>query len=667
MLRTRRPTKSRTLFLRLMMSLLLALCTAMASTPFTGNVSAQPGNPADQTTPATVTMGWRTLGVNDEMFLGPDSPTSVSVPALEGLRPARLLGTLQAPMNVDAGFIEITDANGALLASVPVPPEATAPPQTPLDVDISAAPVRSSSIGLTFTLRATDNRDSICGPLQQVDITGLSTVFTGNEAPASTVATFFPPVLEKVSIYAPSDADPAEQQAALTLVSTLTRLYHSQPLDVEVLSLPRGASPPPAGQLARAVLVESGGTAGLTVANPGSPEAHLRVSGRGDELTTQVGLLVNQLQALVQTPSARVDQAGAIPRIDGDTLTFEQLNLSGKTDVLRTGTLNVGIDRSALGGGRVGAVTVHLLADYTPVPTDDAASVVIRSNDRVLYRAALNDSGRLDATFDIQGRALTQNVSLSMALTYTPHQTCGPLIAPMTFQIDPQSTMSLRRGGPPQGGFSALPSEFSPSFMVAMDGSDPAQLSYAARTITAIARLTNRQLTPLVVDIATAVDSHSGALIVAKSSALADTTLDPPIGGDAQTVDIGLPNELRAQIGDGLGSVQVFADSARDRTVVLVTTTDNWRLVDPLFAYLDGLQGGWSELTGDVLAAGAAGVPTNVAVRDISPQAGAPAEAAARHTPWVPIAVALAALAAVAVVAAVVLGRRRRPPAADTR
>ncbi|MEH3138905.1 MAG: hypothetical protein PGN37_01745 [Mycobacterium kyogaense] len=607
-------------------------------------------------------MAWRTLGVSDGLYLGPDSPTTVTVPVPSGLQATRLQGTIAAPMNVDAGFLEITDGNGFLLADIPLPPAATAPPQTPLDVDIAPARVRASSMSLTFNLRATDNRDGFCGPLQQLALSGLSTVFTGAEAPATTVATFFPPVLERVNIYTPTDASTAEQQSVLTMVSTLTRLYHSQPLVVDVITQPRGTRPPPAGQFGRTVVVESGGRAGLTIEDPGADTVRLRVSGNGDELTTQVGLLVNQLQSLVQTPTARIDQAGPTSTPTGDTLTFEQLKITGKTDVLRTGSVTVGVDRSALGIGRVDGATVHLLADYTPVPSDDAASVIIRSNDRVLYRAALDNSGRLDATFDVAGTALTQYLGLDMALTYTPHQTCGPLIAPITFQVDPRSTLTLHRGGVPAGGFTSLPSEFSPSFMVAMDGTSPAQLVYAARTINAIARLTSQQLTPQVVDVKTAADSRSGALIVAKSSAVADTTLDPPIGGDANTVDIGLPTELRADVADGLGSIQVFGDQARDRTVVLISTTNDWRLVDPLLDYIDGLQGGWSALTGDVLAAGAAGVPTNVTVRAIG-DSGSDAQTAtsSEQKGWLPLAIAAGVLVIVVAVIAALLARRRRP------
>jgi hypothetical protein len=289
--------------------------------------------------------------------------------------------------------------------------------------------------------------------------------------------------------------------------------------------------------------------------------------------------------------------------------------MSGKTDVLRTSNFRVGTDRSALGNGRVDSVRVNLLADYTPVPKDDAASVVVRSKGVVVYRAPLDNAGVLNATFDLARPAFDQWINLDFALTYTPQESCGPLIAPITFQIDPRSTLTMHRGGPPLAGFGAVPSEFSPSFMVALDGSGANQLAYAARVVAAIATLTGSQLTPKVVDLKTAADGTTGALIVATSAAIAQTSLNPPVGGDGAQVSLGLPSELRAEINEGLGSVQVFADRPRDRSVVLVTTTDAWTLVDPLMSYIDGLDGGWSQLTGDVLAAGAAGVPTNIEVR----------------------------------------------------
>jgi hypothetical protein len=365
---------------------------------------------------------------------------------------------------------------------------------------------------------------------------------------------------------------------------------------------------------------------------------------------------------LAQTPASRVDQAGSEARLSGDTFTFSQLNLSGKTNVLRSSNLTVGVERSALGTGRVDSVQVHLLADYTPIPKDDAASVVIRSNGIVVYRSALDNSGVLDATFDLERPTFGQGINLEFALTYTPREACGPLTAPISFQVDPRSTLTVRRGGPPLDGFGAVPSEFSPGFMVALDGSSPNQLAYAARAVAAIARLTSTQLAPQVVDLDTAADADTGALIVASSKAIGQTNLNPPVGGEGTAVDLGLSTELRANINDGLGSIQAFADRPRNRSVVLVTTTDTWSLVDPLFDYIDGLDGGWSGLAGDVLAAGEARVPTNVAIRDSGNKFEPPSAPALPEslTQWIPIGVGVALVVAIAVVAAILWSRRRR-------
>lgn len=641
-------------------SVIFFFLPALLAGPVLGPAFAQPDEPA----PPDVTLTWSTLGLEAQTYLSPNSATSFAVPVPAGLKAVRMQGVMHAPVNIDGGFLEINDGAGRVLAAVDLPPATSDRAVTPLDVDISAARARGSTVDLSFTLRTRETGDRFCGPLQQLFISDLTAVFTGAESPATTVANFFPPVLEKVVAYAPSDADAAEQESVLTLASALTRLYHPAPLAISVETLNRGAAPPPAGQLTRAVVVERGGSAGIRVENPGSPGVYMRFSGDGDELSTQVSLLMDDLQKLVQTATARINQAGSNTAPDGDVLTFSQLGMSGKTDVLRTGRMTVGVDRASLGTGRVESVQVHLLADYTPVPRDDAASVVIRSDGAVVYRTALDNSGVLDATFDLQSQTFSQWVNLDFTFTYTPHEMCGPLIVPITFQVDPRSTLTMHRGGPPLEGFDAVPSEFSPGFMVALDGSSPNQLSYATRVVTAIARLTGQPLAPQVVELGVAADSDTGALIVARSAAIEETSLNPPIGGDGKAVDVGLHTELRADIEGGLGSIQAFADRPRNRSVVLVTTTDAWSLVDPLFAYIDGQDGGWSGLTGDVLAAGAAGVPTNVTIR---------AQADVYETPdshtmnrWVVVGAGVATAVAVLAVAAVVLSRRRHPAGART-
>lgn len=645
----------------LVCALLLVLLSTVAGS-VVGPAFAQPGD-AELTDPpagsgeASTTLAWPSLGVNPSLDLYPDSTSRVSVPLPAGLTAARLQGLILTPMNIAAGYLEISDGDGRLVTTVDLPPAASGGATTPFDVDISAVRADASSVDLAFTVRALDGADRVCGPVQRLRLTDLATVFTGAQPPITSIADFFSPVLERVTIYAPVDAGAAEQQAVLGLTSTLARLYNPLPLDIAVVSQPRGALPPPGGGLTRAIVVEAG-PPGLSVENSGTPDAYLRVSGEGDGLSNQLSLLVTKLQPVAQATTASVEQAGADAGLDGDTLTFSQLKVrEAETDVIRTGSLRVSIDRTTM-GARFDGVQVHLLADYTPVPDGDAASVVIRSQDIVVYRSSLDGSGVLDATFNLDSQMLDQQwITLDLALTYTPDQTCGPLITPIAFQIDPRSTLTLHRGGPPLGGFTAFPYEFSPNFVVALDGSGPDQLSYAARVVAAIARLTRAELMPQVVDLQAAAEADTGALIVANAEAVRQTPLNPPVAGDGSIVNFGLPTELRVDIDGGLGSIQAFADPPRNRSVVLVTTTGDWALVDPLFSRIDGVDGDWSQLTGDVLAAGLTGNPTNVAIRPAA-DIFEPTQPDTSN-PWLVAGIVGGVLALIAALVAALLMRRR--------
>lgn len=605
-------TSTRVLLALLQLLIVLTLASGVISAPAQAHSGRYPLDLPDGA--PGVTLSWSTLGLPRQVSLvSPNTNQDFTVPVPTGLNAIRLRGFINPPANLGPAYLEIDDVRGAFLATVGLPPSGV-PTPTPFDVDISAARVQDSGIGLSLTLRELDINNQYCGPLPQVTLSGLSVDFAGVEPAPTTLATFFPPVLERVTVYTPADADAAERQSALTLTSTLARLYAPQPVAITAVNQPRGAVPPQAVPLTRAVVVERG-TAGLEVVNPGRPDVYLRISGRGDELSNQVSLLDNRLQTLAQSVAARVEQAGSARVATGDTVTFAQLNLRGRASILRSGTLALGIDRSALGRGRVENARVQLRADYTPIDKADAASVVVRANDIVVYRSTLDSSGQLNATFDLDGQALGERIDLTFALTYSPHQGCGELISPMAFQIDPRSSITLRRGGPALEGFDALPSEFSPDFLVAFDGTSPDQLNYATRVIAQIARLTKTPLTPRVVDVKAAAEARKGALIVANSSSLKRTPLNPPLSGDGSSVTVDLPQPLRADIDRGLGSVQAFADPARDRTVVLITTTAAWNMVDPLLDYIDGLESGWPQLTGDVLAAGASGTPTELSIR----------------------------------------------------
>ncbi|GAB7066191.1 cellulose biosynthesis cyclic di-GMP-binding regulatory protein BcsB [Mycobacterium hodleri] len=637
--------------------LLAVLLTGTLTSPLTA--SADPLN-ADPATADELTMPWDDLGLNPSMTLtGANNNQDFTIPLQPGMSVRRLRGLIHAPVDFGAGFVEIDDTTGRFLATVDLPAVSPAQAVVPFDVDVSAAQPGPAGIGLSFTVREAPLPQELrCGRAEQVQLSDLAAVFAGNEPAPNTLAEFFPPILQGLTIYAPVDADQSEQQAALTLASVVARTYAPQKTAITVVKQRRGATPPPAPEFTRAVVIE-GGDAAIDVVNAGRADVYLKVTGRGDQLADQLSPVVNQLQSLLQVPTARVDEAGSRTESTSDELSFGQLNIAGESTVLRTSKLTVGVDRSALGQGRVDAVQVHLLANYTPVASLDSASLMVRANGHVVYTSPLNDSGHVDAVFDLPSDFLTQRINFEFDLTFSPRQLCSPTIAPLTFQLDPRSTLTMRRGGPALGGFSAVPSEFSPEFLVAFDGTNPGELDYAARTVADIARTSGTAMMPRVVDLESAADSTTGALILANAATIGKTSLQPPIGGESSSVRIDLSNQLRTDIEGGLGSIQAFADQPRNRTVILVTTSGPWSLVEPILDYVSRLPGGWSRLDGNVAAAGAAGVVDDLSI-DPGVSASAAPQGGASWPTWLAIGVGCVALAAVVAGAVVWRSRRRR-------
>ncbi|KUI32354.1 hypothetical protein AU195_08870 [Mycobacterium sp. IS-1496] len=615
--------------------------------------------PAAQADPAnTVVTGsgaagqirWESLGVAERMdLIGENQPADVSIPVPTGVRPNTLTGQVGSVVNVTDGRIEVMDGRDTILGSFPVPREAESKPFT---VNISGAQIVDGSATLRFVLRDRGPVADSCSQPPSLSLTQLGNSFSGPTPDPRTVSDFLPGYLDEIVIRVGPSPTPSEQQAALTLVAELTRLYRPMPVRIDIDT---SDAPPAKGTPGRRVIeISEGGKGSMAVRNPGTPAAVLAVGGSGEELVRQVDLFADRRFTLAQSDSAATLYATPNRTQSTDIKTFAQLGMTGEASVLGTTTLYAGFDVARFAVGPITDATVHLKARYTPVVGGEA-SVLIRSGTTVLATRRLDESGVLDLTGDIPAESITSNVGMALELRYVPDQECAPMNDRMTFALDPQSTVTVTPGLRNRGGFPVLPMAFTPDFDVAIDA--PGHLRYAAAAINLMGQQTGETLRPRVTTFDAAAASGTGLLVVGEGAELAAAGMTPPLlPGAPNTFGISGSPETEVDFSGPLGVLQVFTHNAR--TVLSISGTRDWALVDDAFDHIRGLPDRWASLTGDVVATGAAHQTVNLTVREggalVNEYPGDPWKW------WAVLSLATGAAVTIAAVVFVLMRRRRR-------
>ena len=605
-------------------------CSLAAVLALLGTVAPQPAAVADPYVEAVAdaavspAISWTQLGLADRMdIVGSNQAVDAAIPVPAGVSPTVLAGEVGSIANLTDGRLDVLDGRGVVLGVVPIPPGAVS---VPLRLDIGAAQVVDGRAKLSFVIRDAGPAATGCAAPPALTLRGLTTSFSGPAPDPVTVAGFLPGYLDRIVIRVGRAPTEYQQQAALDLVAKLTRLYRPMPVRIDVTD--GSATATPAGAATTRVIdIRDGGRPGITVANPGTPAAALVISGSGEQLVTQVGLFTDRRLGLAQSDSAVLMSASDGTDLSSTMKTFGQLGVSAQTTVSGTTTLYTGFDAAAFGVGPVDGATVHLKARYTPVVGGEG-SLLLRSGATVLASRSLDQSGALDLTADVPAEEVTSNVGLALELRYIPRQECAPPGDRVTFAIDPQSTVTVLPGARNRGGFPALPMAFTPDFDVAID--TPDHLRFAAAAVNLMAQQTQSTLRPRITTLQEATASGSGLLVVSGGPALADAALSPPLlpnGGD--TVDVGKSAgaaDTLVDLNAPLGMVQAFTDHGR--SVVAITGTGDWSLVDATLDHVRGLPNRWGSLTGDVVATGIAGqtVTLSVAEGDSMPHQPAPGD-----------------------------------------
>lgn len=99
-----------------LVSVLLVVTVAGPGAAHADPLNTEPGAGAE------VALSWRALGLPGEVTLvGANTNQDFTVPVQSGFSPQRLRGLIHAPVDFAAGFVEITDSGGTLLATVDLP------------------------------------------------------------------------------------------------------------------------------------------------------------------------------------------------------------------------------------------------------------------------------------------------------------------------------------------------------------------------------------------------------------------------------------------------------------------------------------------------------------------------------------------------------------------
>ena len=636
-------------------SVVLALLLAVIPLPLGGlpaaadpGVQQEPGVQQDPTAPApdALVLGWRQLGLSDTLEIDATAPATVEAPTPPGLAPVRITGEIGSPPG-GAGRIDIMDRGGSSVGTIAVPPDGATAPFT---VDIAAAAPSPGPLKLSFIQRGPERPADGCAEPAPVTLSKLATTYTGPMPALRTVADFIPDDLDQIAIRINPEPSLEQQQAALTLVAKLTHLYRPIPVRIDVDT---SATPPPAGdsRTRRTIAIRDGDQPGLAVENPGSPAAVLVISGSGAELAQQVELFTDRRFELAQTPTATVTSVAKTVPTSTDTLSFAELGINVQTTVMGTDTVYVGFDTTKFGLGQLDGAQFRLITEYTPL-TAGEGTVILRSGSDILASGILDRSGVTELSGNIPAAGITSAIGMALEIRYAPAGgECA--FGGMTFSIDPASTITVVPGAENRGGFAMLPMAFTPELDVAIQRPD--QIRYAAQAINLIGRQASVPLQPSLAGLDEAAKRGTGLLAVTSGEQLQRVGLRPPLslpGAGAVAVNGATVTDI--DLGGSLGVVQAFPHNGR--VVLAIDSTGGPQAADRSLDYIRSLDGGWSALTGDVVAAGDAGEVVNLSMttrQAIAP----PVSDGWRWWTWSTlglIAVGLPALAGIALV------RRRR-------
>ncbi|WMT56890.1 cellulose biosynthesis cyclic di-GMP-binding regulatory protein BcsB [Truepera radiovictrix] len=550
--------------------------------------------------PATpVALALRQLGLTEGFELaGLGASRELFVPVNPGLRPETLALHLLPSPGLPEGYVRVV-SGGRVLAQAPLPKE-----ERVALLPLEGAEVRAGGVALRLEMVLAGTDRCAAEALHRLFVAPESRVyFAGTPLEPAQLSAFFPPYLERVSLYLPETLSESAAQMALMLAAYLPRRYPGVRPELRVA---RYADPsaalPPAGVWERVVVWHEG--VGALLASPPGGGVVLLLGGTREAA---------QLFALPPLSAAPVTQG-----LVAQTLTREAFELHASAELgaqVRFGDLGYG-PVVLEGSGALATAYTFALADLGPdaVPlgvrlrlqhspvAEGEGYLQVFLNGRQVTSAPLAGT-RFDTWFELPRGALARDNTLELRLAYrAAGGDCSRGALPLSVTVEPDSALSVTRGALGDG-FASFPQALLPRFAVFLETLEHDAVALAAQLVGALQATTRAALEPVLV---TETEVAAPLLAVGDAGSALSAALGAPLQSPGfRLSDPSGPLLVSFEPADAFASLQAFR---RGGAPTLLLGQSSGAAEDLRAALVEDVlrDDGWYGLAGDVALRGAA-------------------------------------------------------------
>ncbi len=519
-----------------------------------------------------------------------------------GLTPVALNAKLQLPVPLRFGSLTVTQGDRTIshLDTLPVD-------GAELVIPVAGAQNFGNWVNLTITMTAIPPEDYCWDYRSPIRLVDSSVTFDGSSAMPTTVSTFLPPTLRRLTLVLPENPSRAESSAAVQLAATVQRRYRTN-LDVSVISDigPPPSPPSDAPLLERVIAIKEGPDPGLSLEGGGIVPT-LQVAGSGEDLANQARLLGDE-----SLPSAVSAKAIAGPlsydqEFAGTSTTLARLlRQSGVSNEGVWPVVQIPLDQT-LFGRSISRVVVHLIGSHTPIARDFGGEVTVSINDIVIDRWPVDPGGTIDRSFAVPNQLLDRSTNLVVGIrTNGDMGDCGDYPA-MSLRIDGDTEIDASPADPPvPAGFRSFPQTLLPRVQVGIGADAFGDTVRAIRIITGLQQASGVPLATVVTSLDEAIASRDSAVLIASQGWTNDKIALPVNTGPARfsvaVVDsAGKETALNLDSASPVGSLQTVVEG--HRSLLVATSNGNPQQLDALLQWLSAERGRSSGLDGRALIA----------------------------------------------------------------